>query len=96
MRRVSLLVDSVLSNGQTGKTSIYCLFTSGYRRLQEGEILYGAQMETYRVLAFFPVRGSISAGEPKAFITIDKPFPQDQVGSMLYTNEADAKRHAAE
>ncbi|MBM6922063.1 hypothetical protein H6A12_13055 [Phocea massiliensis] len=53
-------------------------------------------METYRVLAFFPVRGSISAGEPKAFITIDKPFPQDQVGSILFTNEADAKRHAAE
>lgn len=96
MRRVSLFVDSVLNSGQTGKTSIYCLYKSGYRRLQEGEILYGAQMETYRVLAFFPVRGSISAGEPKAFITIDKPFPQDQVGSILFTNEADAKRHAAE
>ena len=64
MRRVALLVDSVF-NSSSGKTSLYCLFQSGYRRLQKGECLYNAKLEQYYVEDFFPVRGSISAENQK-------------------------------
>ncbi len=93
MRRVALLVDSVL-NSSSGKTSLYCLFQSGYRRLQKGECLYNSKLEQYYVEDFFPVRGSISAGEPKAFITIDRPFPESSLGIVLYTSKTGAKRQS--